>query len=287
MAKKLKEARAEILQWTEDQILASPENLAKNLLARLRTIEEAMPPYYTLPPLQGNARLILAGYLDCGGLFRTTKTIRAGRDAAESGTPLKLNLLADWHEDINGLRDKTSRAVQEWLVGTVRARKSLLTFVEGWSKPLTWQDYHEDTRDQSGSIVPKTLEEFRTWASQDRGNGFKWWEKLLDLVGIPLVGCESAEGHYAHMVVRGVRFANKDLDNFQSETWCILSFWLRDQVILANIALEMRRRGLTEADLVIGCYHGVTMPRVCQAWGINLEIILPPGQELPKPIKFL
>lgn len=205
---------------------------------------------------------------------RQAGLIDRAKELVLSGEPIELELLPDRHVLPTSLPEEIIRQIEERQrlhIEYINNLQPEIVFVEALhtgqisSKRLI-QDL-KDTRKVAGGAMTD-LEAAKE--SQKRNKDF-WWREFVDKEAPKLFGIEDRDvvAMGTFIILANYEVVRSDrLKNLSSE----FQYYWREQIILANIVLALRKEGASKAALVFGEDHLNTFPRLCELWGVKLRI---------------
>lgn len=271
-----------VLAWPREKVLASPENTAEFLKARLVYIADQLPQNYR-DQTSGNQPTceVLRQFARSDEFDRYNSVIRETRLNLRLTDQYTLTLLPDFHVAVK-TSPKTEERIakrQYWITKVIQKKKPKLVFAEGTLGEINWQTlYHglQEEQRRRGDTTSTSMEGFKHFLKQQDTS--LWITTFLDNPSVTVCGYDPDPLITVGTILVNIKPANrqKELQEIWEDTRILLSITYREQVIVAHCKREMQRRNLNSAYIVLGEKHTETFPAVCKEWNIKLNILAPP-----------
>ena len=274
--------QAGILTWPREKVLASTDNTKQYLEAVVRLMYKEIPEKYVHPYTTPNSiKHDLGNILENNVLGKQLDFIRLGMATRNDQKQFSLVLVADYHpQSMTLTQDERSLKCQVWIGNLIKENRPPLVFVEGFDGIRTWETWCEAVQkieNKPPSLEPNKIAAFREQMLLDGIH--RWDESILDDPKIKLYGYDSNELIHLFELFAIIEMEHVPIPATLADSWTdiydILQHY-REQIILARCILEMQKSGVNSAYLVLGHDHVITLPSLCNSWGVKLQVIEPP-----------
>lgn len=270
-----------VLDWPPEKIFSSPENIAKFLEIQLCYISKRISDKIIIPETNRSMKDHVEEFLYSKAMEKDViPKIYEGKKSI-TGSKLHLILIPDNHGEVYNQSDEsktTQQAIYKYFVFSGVS----LGLAENIYYPIDWENLYKDllwiTSEFKMPMPYESFQDFRDNFFKNRGVEV-WWKECLKnpdskhfVVGVDNRELNFFMTHFKQLQYFPAQYGVQEIQENINKVYFSLNFVLREQVILANVVIEMRKRSQDKAVIVLGSRHIKTFSALCKEWGVELEI---------------
>ncbi len=266
-----------VLKWDKGRVLSTSQNSLKYAQVVLREAitlipEDILSDYGNGYSGQDTIKSWMEKIIEVK-LPQQVALIDKAKELALKGEPIELEWMPDRHPMPMTIPEVFQKMIEE-------RQRLHISYIQEIQPDIIFAEALNEGRVTSSKLI-QSLKDVRKVAgvvlsdadarleNQKRMKDF-WWRAFLDKEKPKLFGIEDVDmvslGQYNISVAEMIR--SEPLSALSSE----FQYYWREQIVLANIILALRKEGAHKAALVFGEAHIDTFPHLCELWGIKLKI---------------